>query len=124
VTDKCAPGEGFQVAAESRALLSKRDVDPSAKQQTRMALEYFSRNLTAAATAAPHRSRRAHTDAAPSSIQPGTNLRFHPSSPLPAPAARPGGGPLLADFHAAAERQRGQIAGADLSRVGALQQPG
>jgi hypothetical protein len=49
---KCEPGEAFQVAAETRAFLSEREINLSGKQQTktRAALEFFSRELTAAAT--------------------------------------------------------------------------
>ena len=48
----CAPAEGFQVAAETRAFLAEQGVDLSGEQQTKTktALEYFSQNLTAAAT--------------------------------------------------------------------------
>jgi hypothetical protein len=47
----CAPAEGFQVAAETRAFLAAQGVDLSGEQQTKTktALEYFSLNLTAAA---------------------------------------------------------------------------
>jgi hypothetical protein len=53
LSTKCAPGEAFQVAAESRAFLASKGVDLSGEQQTktRTALNYFSRNLKAAATA-------------------------------------------------------------------------
>ena len=48
----CAPAEGFQVAAETRAFLAAQGVDLSGEQQTKTktALEYFSQNLAAAAT--------------------------------------------------------------------------
>jgi hypothetical protein len=48
----CAPAEGFQVAAETRAFLAEQGVDLSGEQQTKTktALQYFSKNLTAAAT--------------------------------------------------------------------------
>ena len=48
----CAPAEGFQVAAETRAFLAAQGVDLSGEQQTKTktALQYFSQNLTAAAT--------------------------------------------------------------------------
>ena len=47
----CAPAEGFQVAAETRAFLAAQGVDLSGEQtKTKTALEYFSLNLTAAAT--------------------------------------------------------------------------
>jgi hypothetical protein len=53
LSTKCAPAEGFQVAAETRAFLSSQGVDLLGEQQTKTktALEYFSRNLDAAATA-------------------------------------------------------------------------
>jgi hypothetical protein len=47
LSTKCLPGEGFQVAAETRAYLASRGVDLYGEQQTktRTALEYFSRSL-------------------------------------------------------------------------------
>ena len=53
LSTKCAPTQGFQVAAETRAFLSSQGVDLLGEQQTKTktALEYFSRNLDAAATA-------------------------------------------------------------------------
>jgi hypothetical protein len=53
LSTKCAPAEGFQVAAETRAFLAEQGVDLSGEQQTKIktALEYFSRTLKAAATA-------------------------------------------------------------------------
>jgi hypothetical protein len=53
LSTKCAPGEAFQAAAESRAFLASKGVDLSGQQQTktRTALNYFSRNLKATATA-------------------------------------------------------------------------
>jgi hypothetical protein len=53
LSTKCAPTEGFQVAAETRAFLSGQGVDLFGEQQTKTktALEYFSRSLSAAATA-------------------------------------------------------------------------
>jgi len=53
LSTKCAPAEGFQVAAETRAFLSHRGVDLSGEQQTKTktALEYFSENQKTAATA-------------------------------------------------------------------------
>jgi hypothetical protein len=52
LSTKCAPAEGFQVAAETRAFLAEQGVELSGEQQTKTkaALEYFSKNLTAAAT--------------------------------------------------------------------------
>jgi hypothetical protein len=53
LSTKCPPTQGFQVAAETRAFLSNQGVDLFGEQQTKTktALEYFSQNLTAAATA-------------------------------------------------------------------------
>jgi hypothetical protein len=50
LSTKCAPGEGFQVAAETRAFLARKGVDLYGEQQTKTktALEYFSRTLGAA----------------------------------------------------------------------------
>ncbi|HEV2920960.1 MAG TPA: adenylate cyclase [Actinomycetota bacterium] len=47
LSTKCAPNEGFQVAAETRALLADRGVDLYGEQQTKTktALEYFAKNL-------------------------------------------------------------------------------
>jgi hypothetical protein len=52
LSTKCAPGDGFQVAAETRAFLAKKGVDLYGEQQTKTktALEYFSRTLSAAAS--------------------------------------------------------------------------
>jgi hypothetical protein len=52
LSTKCAPGDGFQVAAETRAFLADQGVDLYGEQQTKTktALEYFSRTLSAAAT--------------------------------------------------------------------------
>jgi hypothetical protein len=52
LSTKCAPGEGFQVAAETRAFLTEKGVDLYGEQQTKTktALEYFSGTLNAAAT--------------------------------------------------------------------------
>jgi hypothetical protein len=49
LSTKCAPGEAFEVAAETRAFLSKRGVDLSGEQQTKTktALEFFSSELSA-----------------------------------------------------------------------------
>ena len=51
LSTKCLPGEGFQVAAETRAYLAGRGVDLYGEQQTKTktALEYFSRSLGEAA---------------------------------------------------------------------------
>ena len=47
LSTKCAPGEGFQAAAELRAFLGEQGVNLSGEQQTKTktALEYFSANL-------------------------------------------------------------------------------
>jgi hypothetical protein len=47
LSTKCAPGEGFQVAAETRAFLAERGVDLYGEQQTKTktALDYFAQNL-------------------------------------------------------------------------------
>jgi len=52
LSTKYAPAEGFQVAAETRAFLAAQGMDLSGEQQTKTktALQYFSQNLTAAAT--------------------------------------------------------------------------
>jgi hypothetical protein len=51
LSTKCAPGEGFQVAAEMRAFLADRGVDLYGEQQTKTktALDYFAKSLQAAA---------------------------------------------------------------------------
>ena len=53
LSTKCAPNQALQVAAETRAFLSSQGMDLFGEQQTKTktALEYFSRNLDAAATA-------------------------------------------------------------------------
>jgi hypothetical protein len=52
LSTKCAPAEGFQVAAETRAFLAKQGVDLSGEQQTKTktALQYYAHNLPAPAT--------------------------------------------------------------------------
>ena len=47
LSTKCAPGEAFQVAAESRAFLGERGIDLAGEQQTktRTALRFFSGEL-------------------------------------------------------------------------------
>jgi hypothetical protein len=47
LSTKCAPGEAFQVAAETRAFLSESGVDLSGEQQTKTkrALEYFTARM-------------------------------------------------------------------------------
>jgi hypothetical protein len=49
LSTKCAPTEGFQVAAESRAFLADRSIKPTGAQttKTRKALEFFSKQLRA-----------------------------------------------------------------------------
>jgi len=49
LSTKCAPGEAFQVAAETRAFLTSRGIDLDGEQQTKTktALEFFSSALTA-----------------------------------------------------------------------------
>ena len=53
LSTKCLPGEGVQVAGETRAFLAGRGVDLYGEQQTktRTALEYFSRSLAEPAPA-------------------------------------------------------------------------
>jgi hypothetical protein len=53
LSTKCAPSEPFQVAAETRAFLTKRGVDLGGEQQTktRKALEFFAQRLSAPADA-------------------------------------------------------------------------
>ena len=50
LSTKCAPGEAFQVAAETRAFLTERGVDLSGEQQTKTkkALDFFAGRLRAA----------------------------------------------------------------------------
>jgi hypothetical protein len=47
LSTKCAPGEAFQVAAESRAFLAERGVDMTGEQETktRKALAFFAERL-------------------------------------------------------------------------------
>lgn len=53
LSTKCAPGDAFQVAAETRAFLLERGVDLSGEQETKTkkALEFFSKRLADEATA-------------------------------------------------------------------------
>jgi hypothetical protein len=53
LSTKCAPGEAFQVAAETRAFLAERGVDLSGEQETKTkkALRYFSKRLADEAAA-------------------------------------------------------------------------
>ena len=48
LSTKCAPEEAFQVAAESRAFLTERNIELGGAQttKTRKALEFFSKQLT------------------------------------------------------------------------------
>jgi hypothetical protein len=48
LSTKCPPAQAFDVAAEGRSFLTERGVDLSGEQQTKTALQYFSRQLTAA----------------------------------------------------------------------------
>jgi hypothetical protein len=52
LSTKCGPQEGFQVAAEARAMLADRGVDLYGEQQTKTktALDYFAKSLQGAAT--------------------------------------------------------------------------
>jgi hypothetical protein len=54
LSTKCAPNEAFQVATEARAFLTERGVDLDGEQETktRKALEFFSKQMKAAATRA------------------------------------------------------------------------
>ena len=47
LSTKCAPGEAFQVAAETRAFLASKGVDLDTEQQTktRTALEFFAKQV-------------------------------------------------------------------------------
>jgi hypothetical protein len=47
LSTKCAPGEGFQVAAETKAFLAEQGVDLYGEQQTKTktALDFFAKNL-------------------------------------------------------------------------------
>ena len=49
LSTKCAPAEGFQVAAETRAYLTERGIDVGGNQttKTRKALEFFSKQIQA-----------------------------------------------------------------------------
>jgi hypothetical protein len=53
LSTKCATTEAFQVSAESRAFLTSKGIDLDTEQQTktRTALEFFSQNIEAPATA-------------------------------------------------------------------------
>jgi hypothetical protein len=57
LSTKCAPGEGFEVAASTKAYLAGHGIDLSGAQQTktRTALEYFSRALEASQQSRPKR---------------------------------------------------------------------
>jgi hypothetical protein len=52
LSTKCAPREAFQIAAETKAFLTRHGIDISGEQatKTRKALEYFSKKLQASAT--------------------------------------------------------------------------
>ena len=51
LSTKCAPAEALRVAMEAKAFLAERDIDLSGKQQTktRTALNFFSKEVQAAA---------------------------------------------------------------------------
>jgi hypothetical protein len=51
LSTKCAPGDALRVALETKAFLAERDIDLSGKQQTktRTALNFFTKELKAAA---------------------------------------------------------------------------
>jgi hypothetical protein len=51
LSTKCAPAETFQVAAETRAFLSDRNIDLTGTQQTKTAaaLKFFASELASAA---------------------------------------------------------------------------
>ena len=51
LSTKCPPGEAFQAAAETRAVLTQRGIDLAGVQQTktRLALDFFAARLQAAA---------------------------------------------------------------------------
>jgi hypothetical protein len=65
LSTKCAPGEAFQVAAETRAFLSSRGVDLGGAQQTktRTAMEFFAKELRPPRKNA--RKKQEQVDAAP-----------------------------------------------------------
>jgi hypothetical protein len=67
LSTKCAPGEAFQVAAETRAFLSSRGVDLSGAQQTktRTALEFFAKELTPPRKNARKKQERVDAASAP-----------------------------------------------------------
>jgi hypothetical protein len=67
LSTKCAPGEAFQVAAETRAFLSSRGVDLGGAQQTktRTALEFFAKELTPPRKNARKKEERVDAAAAP-----------------------------------------------------------
>jgi hypothetical protein len=55
LSTKCAPGEAFQAAAETRALLTQRGIDLGGVQQTktRLALDFFAARLKESAADGP-----------------------------------------------------------------------
>jgi hypothetical protein len=67
LSTKCAPGEAFQVAAETRAFLFSRGVDLGGAQQmkTRTAMEFFAKELTTPKKNARKKQERVDTAAAP-----------------------------------------------------------
>jgi hypothetical protein len=60
LSTKCAPPDGFRVAAEVKAFLSNRGVDLSGEQQTRTrtALDYFTQLRAAQSLGASQRATR------------------------------------------------------------------
>jgi hypothetical protein len=67
LSTKCAPGEAFQVAAETRAFLSSRGVDLGGAQQTktRTAMEFFAKELQPPGKNARKKQERVDAAAAP-----------------------------------------------------------
>ena len=67
LSTKCAPGEAFQVAAETRAFLSSRGVDLGGAQQTktRTAMEFFAKELQPSGKNARKKQERIDAAAAP-----------------------------------------------------------
>lgn len=67
LSTKCAPGEAFQVAAETRAFLFSRGVDLGGAQQmkTRTAMEFFAKELAPPKKNARKKQERVDAAAAP-----------------------------------------------------------
>ena len=81
LSTKCLPKEAFQVAAEARAFLVVKGISLSGSQQTktRTALEFFQKQLAAAAKPAPRAARRAAPKPAARRAAPKTARRAAPS---------------------------------------------